>query len=85
MAALTTMRNIGKAMEKRLGEVGITSAEGLREVGPEEAFRRLKEADPQVCLVYLYTLAGAVEDVPFNCLPEEKKQELKAFSDTCRG
>lgn len=47
----------------------------------EQAFLKLKEAYPQVCLVHLYALEGAICDVEFNALSESRKKELKAFSD----
>ena len=34
-----------------------------------------------VCLVHLYALEGGISNTEFNCLPEEKKKELKEFSD----
>ena len=33
------------------------------------------------CLVHLYALEGAIMNVEFNSLSEDKKKELKAFSD----
>lgn len=81
MSELTTLRNIGKEMEKKLTSVGIDSAEKLTELGAKQAFVKLKEAYPSVCLVHLYTLEGAIHDTEYNCLSEEKKKELKEFSD----
>ena len=81
MAELRSMMNIGREMEKKLKSVGISSAEELVAAGPEQAFARLRERYPQVCLVHLYALEGAVQDIEFNSLPEDKKQELKKFSD----
>lgn len=81
MSELTSMMNIGKEMEKKLKLVGIDSSERLVEVGAKEAFLKIKQRYPQVCLVHLYTLEGAVCDMEFNTLPEEKKKELKEFSD----
>lgn len=81
MAELTSMMNIGKEMEKKLTAVGIDSSEKLTELGAKEAFSKLKEAYPQVCLVHLYTLEGAIHNIEFNCLSEDKKRELKEFSD----
>lgn len=81
MSELTSMKNIGKEMEKKLKTVGIDSAEKLREAGAKQVFLRLKETYPQVCLVHLYTLEGAIQNMEFNNLPEEKKKELKEFSD----
>lgn len=81
MAELTSMRNIGKEMAKKLTAVGIDSAEKLAASGAEQAFVKLKEAYPQVCLVHLYTLEGAIQNTEFNMLSESRKKELKEFSD----
>ncbi len=53
----------------------------LAAVGSKQAFLKLKEKYPKVCLVHLYALEGAVQNLEFNRLSEEKKQELKEFSD----
>ncbi|MBD5169573.1 MAG: hypothetical protein HDT20_05590 [Oscillibacter sp.] len=84
MAALTSMMNIGNEMAKKLTAVGINSAEELMAVGAEEAFARLKEVYPQVCLVHLYTLEGAICQTEFNNLSPDRKKELKTFSDSLK-
>lgn len=84
MSELTSMMNIGKEMERKLTTVGIDSAENLIETGSKQAFLKLKEVYPQVCLVHLYTLEGAIHNIEFNCLSEDKKKELKEFSDFLR-
>ena len=81
MSELTTMVNIGKEMEKKLTAVGIDTPEKLIELGSKQAFLKLKERYPQVCLVHLYTLEGAIHDTEFNRLSEDRKKELKEFSD----
>ena len=81
MAGLTSMMNIGKEMEKKLTSIGIESAEELIEAGAKNAFLRLKQKYPNVCLVHLYTLEGAIHNIEFNSLSEDKKRELKEFSD----
>ncbi len=68
MAELTSMMNIGKEMAKKLASVGIASQEELIQSGAEQAFLKLKERYPQVCLVHLYALEGAVCNVEFNSL-----------------
>ena len=78
---LTSMKNIGAEMKKKLCAVGIDSAEELTRLGSKEAFFRLKTAYPEVCLVHLYTLQGAIDNLEFNLLPQAVKSELKAFSD----
>lgn len=84
MKDLTTLPNIGKEMASKLKSVEIDTAEKLVEIGSKEAFLRLKTKYPQVCLVHLYTLEGAIRNVEFNCLPEETKANLKEFSDNLK-
>jgi len=84
MTDLTTMINIGKEMASKLKSVDINTAEELIEVGSKEAFFRLKTKYPQVCLVHLYTLEGAIQNIEFNCLSEETKANLKEFSDSLK-
>lgn len=81
MADLTDMLNIGKEMERKLRAVGIDTAEKLTELGAQQAFFRMKAAYPNVCLVHLYALEGAIRNMEYNRLPEDTKKELKAFSD----
>lgn len=81
MSELTSMMNIGKEMERKLISIGIDSSEKLIELGSKQAFVKLKQEYPQVCLVHLYTLEGAIQNTEFNSLSENKKKELKEFSD----
>ena len=81
MAGLTSMKNIGKELERKLTAVGVDSLEALKELGAKHTFFKLKEVFPQVCLVHLYALEGAIRDTEFNSLPEDTKQDLKEFSD----
>ena len=85
MAELTSMMNIGREMARKLTVVGIDTPEKLVEAGSREAFFRLKVVFPQVCLVHLYALEGAIQNIEFNSLPEDTKRELKEFSDCLKG
>lgn len=81
MSELTSMMNIGREMQKKLISVGIKSSEELIETGAKDAFLKLKQKYPNVCLVHLYTLEGAIQDTEYNKLSENTKKELKEFSD----
>lgn len=81
MSELTSMMNIGKEMARKLTSVGIDSSEKLMEAGSKQVFLKLKQAYPSICLVHLYALEGAIENVEFNALSEDMKKELKEFSD----
>jgi len=78
---LTSLRNIGKEIAKKLQSVDISTAEELKKVGSKEAFFRLKTLYPNVCLVYLYALEGALSDMEYNELPQDVKQSLQAYSE----
>lgn len=81
MSELTDMMNLGKEMAKKLKTVGIDSSEKLIAVGSKQAFLQLRQEYPNVCLVHLYALEGAITGTEFNCLSEEKKKELKEFGN----
>ena len=85
MSKLTGMKNIGKEMARKLTAVGIDSPEKLTKMGAKQAFFKLKEIYPQVCLVHPYALEGAIQNTEFNGLSEETKKELKEFSDFLKG
>ena len=81
---LIEMKNIGAEIEKKLNSVGIMSAEELSNLGEKEAFVRLKSKYPEVCLVHLYSLYGAINDINFNMLPEDIKEGLESFNNTLK-
>lgn len=81
MQELSSLKNIGKEMERKLKLVGVNSVDELRKIGSKEAFLLLKRRFLEVCLVHLYTLEGAITDTDFNSLSEEIKKNLKEFSD----
>lgn len=85
MSELTAMMNIGKEMAKKLTSVGIDSPEKLIELGSKKAFLKLKGTYPQVCLVHLYTLEGAIYNTEYNKLSEDTKKDLKQFSDSLKN
>lgn len=81
MSELISMMNIGKEMAGKLTAVGVNSPEDLIKMGSKAAFLKLKQAYPNVCLVHLYALEGAIQNLEFNSLSKETKTELKEFSD----
>lgn len=85
MSKLASMINIGKEMERKLTSIGIDTPEKLIELGSKQAFTKLKAAYPNVCLVHLYTLEGAIYNTEYNRLSEDTKKELKEFSDSLKA
>lgn len=82
MAKLTTMKNIGKELEKKIMSIDINQAEELRKLDSKEVYMRLKLKYPEICLVHLYTIEGAITNIEYNKLSEDKKRALKEFVDS---
>lgn len=78
MASVTTL-GLGKTMERKLREVGISTAEALQAAGSREAVFRLKARYPSTCMVILYHLEAAIRGVPLKQLDKAVKEELKAW------
>lgn len=77
---LSTLKNIGKTIEKRLNEVGIFTKEDLETVGPVEAWQRLQiQQAPKTLPIcyYLYSLQGALLDLHWDAIPQSLKDHLK--------
>lgn len=81
ISELTSMKNIGKEMARKLMAVDIISPEMLKQAGAKQSFLKIKQIYPNVCLVHLYVLQGAIDNVDFNSLSKQMKDELKEFSD----
>ena len=79
MTDLKKLPNIGKVVSEMLEQVGISSAEELKQIGSENAFIRLKTIDPGACFSMLCGLEGAVQGIRWHDLSPERKQELKEF------
>ncbi len=74
---LDSMRNIGPKTAQRLAEVGVTDIPTLKELGPVEAFCRLKTFFPDsVSFNALFAIQAAMLDVDWRDLPAGLKEEL---------
>lgn len=85
MTELINLFNIGDEIERKRKSIGVTSKEELVQEGSKSVFLKLKSRYPNVCLVHLYCLEGAIESVNDTCLFDEVKQDLKNFSDELNG
>ena len=79
MNALSHLPNIGKTLEQKLIEVGITTPEELRNAGAENALLRIRTIDDTACINMLCALEGAIQGIRWHDLPKERKEELKQF------
>lgn len=80
MEKLTDMPNIGPVLAGNLEKIGVTTPEQLCCMGAREVFLRIRtEVDPGACLHQLEALTGAAAGVRKSMLPEQIKEELKAW------
>ena len=80
MTAISTIKNLGPAMEKEFNAAGIMNAEQLREMGADEAYKRLLENGTRPHFIGYYVLHMALQGRPWNdCKGEEKKALRKTF------
>ena len=84
-APVTTIRNIGPAMEGAFRRAGIESAETLREMGADAAYLRLIETGTRPHFIGYYALAMGLQGRPWNdCQGKEKAQLRARFDDLCK-
>lgn len=76
---LNELPNIGKTLEQKLIEAGITNPEQLKKTGAEDAFLRLAVEDRSACYNMLCALEGAIQGIRWHQLSAERKNELKEF------
>ncbi len=84
-AELEKLPNIGAVVAGQLVQVGIDTPEKLAAVGPRQAWLRIQKIDPSACYNRLCGLVGAVQGVRWHTLPEEEKEELRAFYQKQKG
>jgi DNA transformation protein len=79
MEELSTMPNIGKALQQKLESVGIFTLGDLINAGSENTLLRIRSIDDTACFNMLCALEGAIRGIRWHDLPPERKQELKNF------
>lgn len=79
-APVSSIRNLGPAMDAACAKAGIPDAETLRELGPDETYRRLLNAGTRPHFIGYYVLVMGLQGRPWNdCKGDEKKALRKRF------
>ena len=80
MADISSIRNLGPAVEKALNDAGVMTAEDLHALGADAAYARLLENGGKPHFIGYYVLHMALQGRPWNdCKGEEKKALRKTF------
>ncbi|MAZ87475.1 MAG: competence protein TfoX [Cellvibrionaceae bacterium] len=73
---LLQLKNLGAASVNILHAIGVNSYTDLNDMGPVEAYIRIKARGIHVSKVMLYALQGALLGVHWNDLEPDMKQRL---------
>lgn len=83
---VSSIPNLGPASEAAFARAGITTAEELRALGPDEGYRRLLDTGARPHFIGYYVLVMGLQGRPWNdCKGEEKKALRKRFDAICAG
>lgn len=83
---VSSIPNLGPASELAFARAGITSAEEIRDLGPDESYRRLLASGSRPHFIGYYVLVMGLQGRPWNdCKGDEKKALRKRFDALCAG
>lgn len=78
---ISSIRNLGPAMESAFAAAGIDSAEALRDLGTDAAYTRLLQSGAKPHFIAYYVLEMALQGRPWNDCKGPEKQALRARFD----
>jgi DNA transformation protein and related proteins len=83
---VSSIPNLGPASEIAFARAGLTTAEEVRELGADEAYRRLLATGSRPHFIGYYVLVMGLQGRPWNdCKGDEKKALRKRFDALCNG
>jgi DNA transformation protein len=82
MTRIEDLPNLGPKSAAMLADIGIHTLADLEQVGVLATYLRVRETHPSATLNMLWALQGAVYSIPWDRLPPEMKEELRAELDT---
>ncbi len=84
-APLSTLRNIGPAMEAAFAEVGIETVGALRDLGTDAAYARLLRGGHRPHFIGFYVIEMALQGRPWNDCKGDEKAALRSRFDTVKA
>lgn len=82
MSRVSTIRNLGPKVEQMFAKAGIHTAEEIRDMGAEEAYRQLLKAGTRPHFIGFYCIYLGLQNRPWNDLSPNEKKTLRATFDT---
>lgn len=85
MAAISSIPNLGPASEEAFAKAGIHTAEEIRKIGAEEAYRRLLQSGTKPHFIGYYVLVMGLQGRPWNDCNGEEKRTLRETFDRIKA
>lgn len=85
MTAISSIKNLGPAMEAEFCAAGITTAEQLRDMGADAAYAQLLQNGTRPHFIGYYVLHMALQGRPWNDCKGEEKKALRAAFDAMKA
>ena len=85
MTAVSSIPNLGPASEEAFARAGITTAEQIRDMGADEAYRRLLASGTRPHFIGYYVLVMGLQGRPWNDCQGEEKKALRAKFDAIKA
>jgi len=82
---VSSIRNLGPAMEAALAKVGIDNAEELRRLGADAAYARLLDAGHRPHFIAYYVIEMGLQGRPWNDCKGAEKDALRARFDALKA
>lgn len=78
---VSSIRNLGPRSEEQFARAGIHTADEVRALGADEAYRRLIESGTRPHFIGYYALVMGLQGRPWNHLDDREKDELRVRFD----
>lgn len=82
---ISTIRNLGPAVEEQCLRAGIPDAEALRALGAHEAYRKMLAAGTRAHFIGYYVLHMALQGRPWNDCKGTEKDGLRTQFDALKA
>lgn len=82
---VSTIRNLGPASDAAFARAGITSADQLRALGADDAYRRLLANGTKPHFIGYYALVMGLQGRPWNDCQGAEKADLRARFDAIKA
>ena len=82
---VSSIRNLGPAVEKMFARVGITTAEQLRELGADKAYKLVLDSGVRPHFIGYYALVMGLQGRPWNDCQGAEKAALREKFDALKA